>query len=159
MSTVRCQRWGSRRIPPASKCVIFVLVEWYPFCTKLNLKLSFYRPLSHNSRPHCLLLQYWLAHILVLWHHLNVREKIIAMTILPQSPCDCGIEPLGSISHRVLCRNMYSQFQFAVFPTALLQCDCLKENYDNHHHHKTRSWSLQRLLYVPGVRSNISLNQ
>ena len=30
----------------------------HPFCTTLNLQLSFYRPLCYNSRTHCLLLQY-----------------------------------------------------------------------------------------------------
>ena len=36
----------------------FVLVQSYQFCTTLDLKLSFYRPLCYNSRPHCTLLEF-----------------------------------------------------------------------------------------------------
>ena len=36
----------------------FLLIESHPFGTTLNLQLSFYQPLSYNSRAHCPLLQF-----------------------------------------------------------------------------------------------------
>ena len=38
-------------------CRHAVLIESHPFCTTLNLQLSFCHPLCYNSRAHCPLLQ------------------------------------------------------------------------------------------------------
>ena len=56
--------WGTMpfptELPPRSAtiwCRHAVLVESHPFCTTLDLQLSFYRPMCNNSRLHCPLLQ------------------------------------------------------------------------------------------------------
>ena len=46
--------------PPKASTVRYrhaVLVKSQPFCTTLDLQLSFYRPLCYDSRTHCPLLQ------------------------------------------------------------------------------------------------------
>ena len=54
-----------------------------PLYMMLDLQLSFYRLVCYKSRAHCSLLQclHTTSAILILWyHHLNVREKIVSMT-------------------------------------------------------------------------------
>ena len=38
-------------------CIYNYFININPFCTTLDLQLSFYRPLCYNSRAHCPLLQ------------------------------------------------------------------------------------------------------
>ena len=90
---------------------LFVLVESHPFCTMLDLQLSFYRLLNNKSRAHCPLLQYLHTTSAILAgaqsyfvdHHLNVRERMVAMTQYPtpiislmysyqDSTCSCSEE-------------------------------------------------------------------
>ena len=45
---------------PRSTAILILaafLVDSHPFCTTLDLQLSFYRPLCYNSRAHCPLMQ------------------------------------------------------------------------------------------------------